>query len=243
MSQGPLDRTRFERIEAYVLDRMSVAERQLFEQEISADAGLNQELELQRENTRAVELGGVERQLRQLAKEHAEPAVQRMNWIPLLKVAAAIAVVLSVAVWFLAQPTASEQLFAEYHVSDPGLPVPMSATDKHVFHDAMVDFKMADYEKAADKWQLQLASLPGNDTLRYYIACAKLEAGDPATAIGLYEGLVQEGSSTFLHKAEWYLVLAYVKAGNGAAVLQFEPAADSPYAERIAEIKERMRPS
>lgn len=243
MNQGALDRTRFELIEAYLMDRLSGDERTRFERELLEDPGLQAELALQRENTLAIELGGVQRQLRQLAAEHSEMGPARGNgWTHFLKYAAVAALLLSVAIWYVNRPTANELLYAEFHVADPGLPVPMSASENPMFHDAMVDLKMGAFDKALTKWQAQLADDPDNDTLRYYIATAHLEAGDPLSAINLYQGLVDDGTSNFRYKAEWYLLLAHLRSGNEAAVRTFQAAPDSPYATRIHTIKERLGP-
>ncbi len=185
----------------------------------------------------------MERQLKQLRAEYAEqPSNGHGKWTGWLKYAAALALLIGAALWYMNRPSANEQLFAEFHVADPGLPVPMSATSKPIFHDAMVDYKMGTYDKAIAKWQTQLADSPDNDTLRYYIASAHLEAGELKAAIELYEGLVDNRSTTFRSKAEWYLFLAHLRAGNEAAVRATEVAPDSPYASRIATIKERLGP-
>ncbi|MBL0036010.1 MAG: hypothetical protein IPP26_09620 [Flavobacteriales bacterium] len=63
MTQGTLDRNSFEAIEAYVLDRMHADERIRFEQRIAMDAALRAEVDLERDNIRAVELGGMSRML------------------------------------------------------------------------------------------------------------------------------------------------------------------------------------
>lgn len=243
MNQSILDRTRFERIETYLLDRMGLEERAHFQQELLEDPSLQAELELQRENTLAIELGGMDRQLKQLRAEHAEqPSASHGKWTGLLKYAAAVALLIGAALWYMARPNVNEKLYAEFHVADPGLPVPMSATSKPIFHDAMVDYKMGNFDKAIAKWQTQLADSPDNDTLRYYIAAAHLEAGELNAAIELYQGLVENSATTFRSKAEWYLFLAYLRAGNEAAVRATVVAPDSPYASRIVTIKERLGP-
>ena len=91
MSQGALDRPTFEAIEAYVLHRMSAAERLAFEQRLANDAVLRAEVKLERENIRAIELGGITRTLRDIAAEEhrGKRAGGRAGY---LKYAAAIAV-------------------------------------------------------------------------------------------------------------------------------------------------------
>ena len=63
MSKAALRQERFETIEAYLLGTMGDAERLAFEQELASDADLRAEVEAQRENTLAVELGAFTRTL------------------------------------------------------------------------------------------------------------------------------------------------------------------------------------
>ena len=228
MSEGALDRNRFEAIEAYLLGSMATAERDAFEQEMASDEKLRAEVDLQRENTLAIELGGVQRLLKEVRAEHAQPELDRSSgWKTYLKYAAVVAIVLSGAFWVLTRPSANERLFAEHFTVDPGLPVPMGATDKPAFHDAMVAYKLGDFAEARGKWSALLQAEPTNDTLRYHIASAALAMDDAAAAIPLFEGIVADTTSAFHDKSQWYLFLAYIKADeveNAKAVPMDDPA-------------------
>jgi len=242
MNQNPIDRTRFEAIEAYVLGSMPMDERSAFESEMTKDSALRAEVELQRENTLAVELGAMERTLKAMRAEHAglaEPG--SAGWTNYLKYAAAIAIVLSAALWMLTRPSASERLFAEHYTADPGLPVPMSATDDPAFHDAMVAFKLGDLAEARVKWSTLLQAEPTNDTLRYYIASAALAMDDAAAAIPLFASVAADPTSGFRTKAQWYLFLAYVNAGDIAKAKGMPFDDDPTYGERVREIKAELR--
>lgn len=223
MSNGALDRTTFEAIEAYVLDRMNAAERAAFEQRLATDPALRAELDLEREHILAVELGGLQRTLRTIAQEQAR-AGGGGAWSGLLKYAAIVALLLSAAVWWFMRPSAPERLFAEHFVVDPGLPVAMSVTDDPVFADAMVSYKEGRYAEARAHWATLLKQRPGNDTLLYYTAAALMAEGDLPAAIPLLEPLAASPASPFLHKARWYLFLAYLRTGetDKAAALPVE---------------------
>ncbi|MBK9274556.1 MAG: hypothetical protein IPM49_08455 [Flavobacteriales bacterium] len=223
MSNGALDRTTFEAIEAYVLDRMSAAERAGFEQRLASDPALRAELDLEREHILAVELGGLQRTLQAIGevelRKGGGPA-----WGGLLKYAAGFALLLGVAVWWMLRPSDPERLFAEHFVVDPGLPVAMSVTDDPVFADAMVSFKEGRYADARSRWASLLKERPGSDTLQYYVAAALMAEGDLPGAIPLLEPLAAAPASPFLHKARWYLFLAYLRTGetDKAAALPVE---------------------
>ncbi|HNR56359.1 MAG TPA: hypothetical protein PKJ19_14420, partial [Flavobacteriales bacterium] len=66
-----LDRDTFEAIEAYALGTMPAAEREHFEERLRTDPALRAELEQQRDHIRAVELGGLQRALKDIAQQQA----------------------------------------------------------------------------------------------------------------------------------------------------------------------------
>lgn len=224
MNQGALDRATFEAIEAYALDRMGVEERAAFEQRMRDDAALREEVELEQENIRAVELGGFQRVLAHMVEE--APDVDRPKSIRsgLFFKYAAAAVLLVGTLWWLNRPDAGERLFAEHFTADPGLPVAMGATDDPAFADAMVSYKEGHYAEARAKWTPLQQQEPWNDTLRYYIAMSLLAEGDAKASLTALEDLAQGPVSAFNTKAEWYLFLAYLKAGElgKARSLKFE---------------------
>lgn len=240
MSQGALDRPTFEAIEAYVLDRMTLAERQAFEHRMASDSAFRAEVELERENIQAVELGGMTRTLRGIAAEEhrGQRAGDRAGY---LKYAAAIAVLVVGGLWWAMRPSANEKLFAEHYVADPGLPVAMSATDDPAFADAMVSYKEGEYAKARAKWSPLLQQEPTNDTLRYYIASSWLAEGDAEAAIPMFEGLASNPGSVFQAHARWFLFLAYVRTGDIAGAEAVDLDRDTLYGERAREIKSKLR--
>jgi len=238
MSSSALDRTTFEAIEAYVLDRMSDEERTVFEQRMAGDAVLRAEVELEQENIHAVELGGVTRMLKEIASEEVA-SEKKDSWKQYLKYAAVVAVILSGSLWLL-RPSANERLFAEHFTADPGLPVAMSSTDDPAFADAMVSYKEGKYAEARAKWSPLLQQAPMNDTLRYYIASTWLAEGDANEAIPLLEGLVDGPDSALRTKAQWFLLLAYVRAGETAKAQAMGLDTDPTYGDRVRVIKAQL---
>ena len=79
-----------------------------------------------------------------------------------------------------------------------------------------------------------------NDTLRYYIASAWLAEGDAIAAIPLLEGMVDDPSSALRAKARWFLLLAYVRAGESAKAKAVELDTDPVYGERVRAIKAQL---
>lgn len=241
MSDRTLDRATFEAIEAYVLERMDAAERIAFEQRLAADPLLRAELELEREHIRAVELGGLESMLKGIAAAE-RGASGGGHWPRLLKYAAVVALVAGGALWWALRTPLNERLFAEHFVADPGLPVAMGVLDDPAFADAMVAYKEAAYPEARNKFGSLLEREPGNDTLRYYMACTALALNDPGTAIPHLRSIVEAGSSAFSAKARWYLFLAYVRNGDTEMARALDLDADPTYGGRARTIKKRLGP-
>lgn len=244
MSEAALHKDRFEAIEAYVLGTMGPDARHRFEQELAVDDSLREEVELQRENTLAVELAGITRTLQEARAGHreADPAPAGSSWTTYLKYAAMVAVLVIGAVWWFARPSENERLFAEYYVEDPGLPVPMSAVSDPVFQDAMVAYKLGDYPEARTKWGNLLELEPDNDTLRFYIANTYLGEGDAKAAIPLYKTVSEASSSPLRDKARWYLFLAYLHEGRLNELPDTMLVNDPAYGERVRTIRSRIHP-
>jgi predicted Zn-dependent protease len=216
MSQGALDRNTFEAIEAYVIDRMDVDERTVFEQRMATEPGLREEVEVERENIRAVELGGVKRMLNEIAQEEGTQSggLSGSGWGTYLKYAAVIALVATGAIWWFTRAPLNERLFAEHFVPDPGLPVEMGVADDPVFADAMVSYREGHYAEARSKWMAPLQQDLQNDTLQFYIGSAALAEGDAKAAIKQLAPLADDPSTAFHDKSRWYLFLAYVRNGS-----------------------------
>lgn len=245
MRQAPIGQERFESIEAYVLGAMPPGQRVEFERLLAADEGLREELEMQREHILATEMAGVERLLKELAAgQRREPPADRSfgrgGW---LKYAAVVALMALGAAWWLTRPSPGERLFAQQYVPDPGLPVPMSAVHDPVFQDAMVAYKLGEYQEAAAKWEGLLGASPGNDTLRYYIASARLADGRAKEAVPLLEGVARDSGSVFQAEARWYLFLAYLREGDAEALkrLGMEMENDPERGEQVRRIEEQLR--
>ncbi|MGV9014028.1 MAG: tetratricopeptide repeat protein [Flavobacteriales bacterium] len=244
MNEAALHKDRFEAIEAYLLGTMSPEERHHFEKELAADALLRDEVELQQENTLAIELAGITRTLQAVRGEHREvtPAANGNSWTTYLKYAAMVAVLILGAVWWIARPPENERLFAEYYVEDPGLPVPMSAVNDPVFQDAMVAYKLGDYAEARTKWGNLLQAEPANDTLRFYIANTYLAQGDAKAAIPLFKAVADKPASAIHEKAGWYLFLAYLHDGRLNELPDTTLVQDPVYGERVRAVRSRIDP-
>jgi tetratricopeptide (TPR) repeat protein len=116
--------------------------------------------------------------------------------------------------WFATQRPAHTKLFAAYFTPDPGLITPMSADADYMFYEAMVDYKLHDYDKAIPKWESLLPHKPDNDTLNYFIGVAELARGNADTAIPYLQFVSTQKESIFGDDAFFYLGMAHLKLGH-----------------------------
>lgn len=228
----------FARIEAYVLHTMPPESRAQFESEMSRDTQLAHEVELFKTLILASKKAGFERQIAQLPHAAAaKPVVSMKVW---MGIAAGIALLLA-ATFFFTRPGNEEQLFAAHASPDPGLPVPMSSTNAYDFYDAMVDYKSEDYDACIRKWSDLLQSDVTNDTLIYFIASAHFNKKEYPAAIKGYKAVIQDSSSEFRDRSEWYLVLSSVITGDHAAIHEIADTTHSEYRERIIQIRDQLK--
>lgn len=231
-----IDQAKFERIEAYLLDKMTPQEASEFEKEFVNNAELRKEVKVQADLILAVETGEMIQKLEQIHQRlHKKTGLGK--WYV---VAASVVILLAVGVWAISKPSKTGRLFATYVTVEPGLPVPMSATDNYTFYDAMVDYKTEKYELAVKKWKPLLSKDQDNDTLNYFIGVAYFNQEDYAKAIPFFERTIQTEQSVFNGKAEWYLALSFLKTKNFDGLMELASKSDSEFSDRINEMTQKI---
>ncbi len=235
---GEKDQIRFERISAFLTNKMQAEERAVFEDETRTDKALQEELGVQTELQLAIELGGIEDTLHQIhAKNFDSQSSKKSNWF---SIAASIAAVIAFGIWFANQSGPRETLFAEYATYEPGLPVPMSSTSQYRFYDAMVDYKSEKYSLAMEKWKGILIEKPQNDTLNYFIGSALFNLEKYEESLPYFATTEQDLKSGFKNKAQWYSVLIHLQLANDAAIKNLTPYTDSEFATKIIAIQKNL---
>ena len=238
-----IDQKLFERIEAYLDGRMDGEEQLAFEIKIKAESQLKKEVELERTLRDSVEAGAIRDQLDGLHEEFfaAEQGSGSTTGMSPWKIAAGIAIILGIGALLFNSSAQEDTLFAEYATVDPGLPVPMSATDSYDFHDAMVDYKSGDYARAIQTWSRLQLSDEDSDTLAYYIGAAHFNNAAFELAIPYFNAVSEMNESSFGDKALWYLGLSYLKLDRINDFKTLTPNKGSEYSKRLEEIKERLK--
>lgn len=205
-----IDQALFERIEAYILNTMDNDSRLAFEQEMSADAVLRNEVALQQKMIAAIEVRAhydeVKTEAEQPHPVHAMKKYNRIGWY------AAAAVVTIVVTWFFQNNPSPKDIYTAYFTADDGLPVVMSGThEDYSFYNGMISYKEGNYSEAIEIWK---SVNKNSDTLQYYRGAAYLNNNQAAQAIEYLLPLAKDYNTTWQQKAIWYLSLAYLKQGN-----------------------------
>lgn len=241
--QPEISQALYERIESYLLNTMSERERHDFESELSENKSLKNEVWIQKELLRAVELGALKESLAEIERDkisddNSGPPESGRYWFAM---AAGFAALVALGVWMFVKPSTDEELFAQYVEQDPGLPVPMSTTDQYEFYDAMVDYKNELYGKAIDKWTLLLAHDPNNDTLNYYLGAAHFNQARFSESIPYFERVNKLNSLEFQAKSQWFLTLSWLQTRNYSAIDSMNNEALPTYRERIDQINQALK--
>ncbi len=228
-----ISKEEFERIEAYLLNTMQAQQRLQFEEEMSRDSLLRNEVELQQKLIAAVETGAFLTPQR-LDTVSGQPKVHTGRFRFVWYAAAGVSVLLVISLWFFrGQQPASQRLFAAYFQPDPGLPVQMSSTSAYAFYDGMISYKEGDYVQAIAKWE-QIASEQGySDTLQYYVGVARLNNNEPRAA-QRHLTTVAAMDGVFRQKAAWYLALSCLRTGDDISAVKW--LRQIPGDERAAEL-------
>ena len=231
----------FDRMERYILNELSAAERLEFEKEIDANPKLGKALREQEKLITAVKAEGLKADLDSIHSELYTANTNRNNKPLFFSIAASIAVLIGFSFWFFGQEESQTELFAEYQYSDPGLPVPMSATDNYDFYDAMVYYKQEDYRTAISKWEKLLKDETQNDTLNYYVGASHFNLNEFDKAEPYLEKILNSRESAFVCKAQFMLLLSNLHEGNTEAVFNITPLGGSPFESEIKAIQEKLK--
>ena len=213
----------FEKIESYLLNRMSETERSEFEARMASDASLQEEVITLQQLLSGIDTYGLKKKLNTYHiprdSNTTSPLVRRRSHFNLLRVAAGILILFSVGWWYFANTHSGNTAdrWGTVFYPDPGLPTSMGTTDHYNFYDAMVDYKNDNYPLALQKFNTITNGI-GQDTLTYYKAMAHLQLGHLKEAGQLLNKISKE--SPFYGAAIWYKTGIAIKEGRNSDALK-----------------------
>lgn len=222
-----------EALEQFVFQKMSADQDKAFLKELSTNLDLRQKLQTVKLLLVGIQETELEKRLDEFHNDLTSPKKIRIQ--PSIKtlsqkkwwIAASILLIISLGLLFVYNSdTKEEKLFASYFQPEPGLISPMGASDNYLFHRAMVDYKVGEYDAAIKTWESMLSSKPENDTLNYFIGSAYLIKGKEETAIAHFEKVITSDNPTFKNDALWYKGLALLKLNRKREALGFVEKAE-----------------
>ncbi|MBX2925467.1 MAG: hypothetical protein KF746_24935 [Chitinophagaceae bacterium] len=213
-----IDKELFEKIEAYIQNRMNAGDRTAFEKEIQADETLRNEVALQRQLIASVQVFTHHKEDSFKASSDVKAPVKKMRHVWMYAAAAVTALI--AVTWFYQYKTATgEQVYANYFTPDAGLPVMMSGeNDRYDFYNGMVSYKEGEYDKAIEIWR---GIAQPSDTISYFTGVAYLNNKNAEASIAHLATVALNDKSAWQQKAIWYLALAYVKMNNKDKALEW----------------------
>ena len=207
----------FEILEQYVLGTLQPEKILEFEKRLKNDQHLQQQLKEYK-----ILISGVEQQslLNKLNDFHEEinleetitkKAAKKFS-ITRFSIAASLALIVSFGgLWMYRTNNSNQKLYSKYFKPDPGLPTVMGIDDDFEFNEAMVNYKMGEYQLAIEKWEEILHKEPQNDTLNYFLGVAYLSEKNQFKTIEHLSKVLEKSNGIFRNDANYYLGLAYLK--------------------------------
>ena len=208
-----------ELIERYLDNELSADEKARFESRLRNEAGLAEEVHLQRQLHEGLRAAGRSRLLGMLAAEDRQmdeyhpPAQvirfddatrQRFYWA-----AAAILLLLIPLYMILGPGRRDEKLFAAYFKPYQGVSVQADAP----LAQAMQEYQQRDYAQALPILERLLGEGSAEDTTLFFKGNASLALEQTPDAISCFRQIIANSGHPFYREAQWYLALAYLQDG------------------------------
>lgn len=215
-----MDTELLEKIEAHLAGDISYTELEAFAKTQGVES-IEDEINWFKEMQLAIEAEGLSNQLKNelntsSAKEESKvvemPVKKQRGKLFPLSIAAAL--ILLFGILFIFKPKNTSQTYSKYEFVDPGLPLLMSETEAYNLYDAMTYFSEGNYKESATRLEQLHQQQPENDTINYYLGLSKLYDGNGANAIDNLNIVTQINNSVFKERADWMLVLSYLKQKN-----------------------------
>lgn len=232
----------YTRIEDFLDNALTDAERDAFEAEVRADPALADALALAREarerfarqwkqEASEAELG---KTLKTLGKQHfgnevltATPTRRIWRW------AAAAAAAVALIIW-LVWPPKAENLYDRYRkFPEAGFALKNGAPAAQALDAAARSFNTKDYQSALDALNIHLQTNPGDLEALFFAGLCRLELGQFAGAESAFQQILS-ANNAWSEEARWYLALTYLSSKRlekCSEILRQIPPGGAHYAE------------
>jgi tetratricopeptide (TPR) repeat protein len=212
-----------EEIEDYFEGKLSPEDKLLFEARLESNPELTAEFTLYKQIRGAiVDKGKDELKLKfALADQELDTVpvilISNKTNYKLLAIAASILLVIGISMfWLLNKKSDYSALASKYYEAEKGLPVQMGTAA--TFDKLMNSYKSGNYTDARQQVVELLKGNSGSDTLVYFNAVINDELKNYPSAINNYSSI--PATSNYYEKAQYRLVLAYLKTNEKAKAIE-----------------------
>jgi len=211
-----IPREQQEKFEDFLMGNLTAAQRLEFDAELEADPVFKERFLEFKDLFLAVGEYALRERLNEFHQEKDRSGTRvKRSYGYLFKIASCLVLLIALGgFWLLGLPNPDQKLYKRYFRPDPGLPTVMGTNDNYDFYEAMVDYKVGDYQKAITLWEKQLINKPGNDTLTYFLGSAYLALGNEDASIRYLLRTLTDRNTVFKDETMHYLGMGYLKKGE-----------------------------
>lgn len=223
----------WEKIEAYLLGKLTNEEKEQFEIEINENKDLANQVKIVHATLIGIQEYALQEKIKSWDVSTKKGWIFQFNTWKVVSIAASLLMIVTLGIWWYTQPNATDQLYARYYEQDPGLPTMMSHTQNYDLDKIMIDYKSEKYSKALRSWEKMLVDHPDNDTIQYFMGCAHLALGNTGDALVFLSHVVSQGEGVFYRDANWYLGLTLLKLRRDDAAQKYLYESQHPHSEKL----------
>lgn len=232
----------YNEVARYAEDDMTAGERQEFEQALSTDRALQEQLalylevhgSLKQHFTKDAQQAGLENTLQQMRSEFfsktpAPAKVVSMKTYLRYAVSAAAILIIAVLIW---NPFQKEDLYGKYAQVEMINPAERGESADSLLQQAAIAFNNNDYATAEKNLEQVRRTKPDDSFTNYYYGVALLK-NDKTAQARVVLSAVANGESAFKYPATFYQALSFLKEGDKTSTrewLQKIPADAPDYA-------------
>lgn len=234
-------------IEDYLLNRLNPQQRMEFENRLSTDEQLSQQLALRRLAFKGARSAGRDRLRNRLKNIHQEvqkpPAKTRRLWPLITSLAAAVTLLLiGGTLFFRGQNLSPQELFVQNYQA-----YPLSLTSRGEAEElerAQLNqrYKNKDYQAALPLFEKLLSQDEKNARLLLGAGISHLELNQTKQAQTYFEAIIAAQDLRLQETARWYLALSFLKEGQvDAARIALENILKNPQAGTYQKAKQLLK--
>lgn len=204
-----------EKIQQYLDRELSEADVIAFEQQLSSDPKLKEELELEIAARLSTFSAGIQEQKEQFRQRYEQQHPPRtLVFLPyLIAAAAAIALLILGIQFFPSTNISSQDLYSSFY-ERPSPSIYRDSISNKAFASAQIAFAEGKFEEAAKHYQamLQDSTWLADDEIKFFLGISHIELEEWSQAKEVFSQL--NTSSDYQQAAEWYSAIASLKQGE-----------------------------